>query len=63
MKKSDAQAQILELREKLFDIELSINKIKSLNNLLSYYSNENSPEGFIISEQISKQIDEIDSIL
>ncbi len=63
MAKRKVDAQILELREKLFDIELIMSKIQSLNNILLFYSNENSPESFIIAEQISKQIDKINAII
>lgn len=55
--------EVIKLREKLFDIELIVNKIQSLNNLLLIYSNENCSESFIIAEQISKQIDEINAII
>ncbi len=58
------ETEALLLRKKLFEIEDSVNEIRTLNNLFIPFANENCPEGLIIAGLISRQVDEIiDTIL
>lgn len=59
----NSDVELRELREKLFDIEECISKIKTVNELFIPYANENSPQGSLVSELIAREIDTIYSII
>lgn len=50
--------EIIKLRQKLLDMEAILYNIEIINNLFTPFANENSPEGAIVAELISKELDE-----
>ncbi len=60
MSKTD---EIIELRKKLLDVEEIVYKLENINNLLTPFAVENSPEGIIIAELFSKQIKTLQEIV
>lgn len=60
MSKTD---EIIELRKKLLDVEEIVYKLENINNLLTPFAVENSPEGIIIAELFSKQIKTLQEII
>lgn len=49
-------------RSKILDIEEIANRIKTINELFIPYASENSPEALIVTELISKELDEMTKI-
>ncbi len=50
--------EIMKLRGKLLDVEGILCNIKTINELFTPFANENCPEGAIVAELISKELDE-----
>ena len=54
---------IMKFREKFLDIKQRVTKIESINNLLTAYSDEYSPEASIIASLIDNELEEIFNML
>ena len=55
--------EITALREKILDIESIMFQLKTINELFAPFANENCPQGTIIAELISEQLDELQKII
>ncbi len=60
---TSCEEQISKLREKLFDIEECVCKIKTVNDLFIPYANENSPQGSLVAGLIAKEVDTLYAII
>ncbi len=54
---------IFKLKDQLLDIEEIIANLKTLNNLLTCFANENCPESALIAELTSKELDSAQEII
>lgn len=62
-KQDPRDERIAKQNIKLFDLEGIFCSIETINNLFAPFAIENCPEGIIVSELISKKLDEAREIL
>lgn len=55
--------EIIRLRQKLLDVEDIMYRIKTVNDLFAPFADENCPQGTIVAGLISKQLEELESVV
>ncbi len=55
--------EIIELRNKLLDVEEIANKLEDINNIFTSFAAENSPEGTVIAELIAEQLNKFHDVI
>ncbi len=55
--------EIIRLRQKLLDAEEIMYRIKTVNDLFAPFADENCPQGSMIAELISKELNELQKIV
>lgn len=55
--------EIAELRKRLLDVEEITCKLEDINNIFTSFAAENSPEGSVIAELITEQLNKLQDVI